>query len=440
MIFFKKNFILLIIFFFFLFFPSKIFAEVLINEFYPNPQTQEKEWVEFYNASSSSADLSNYVFDDDNDFYSDAGSGAKIFLKGILAANSLCYWELDSYLNNNGDTPTLFKTDSKLVDTYRYKTTQKGKSFSRVPNGGAWQENIEPSKTPINCLDLIPTPTLTSTPIPSPFFTLTPTPLQSPTPTLSPTFSLSPTQNPSPTEIPIPTPISYQNIYLYEVYPNPQTGENEWVEIYNDNDFIVNLNNWYIDDLEDGGSSPKKFSLTIQPKNYASFDLSTAIFNNDGDSVRLLDFDKKEKDSFEYKNSQKGKSFGRISLETDDFCLQEPSKNQKNNLCLNPTPTQEVTPTAALITSHLSSIATSPTKTMLPFIKKSNQNPYHYQSVSNIKTAEQNNSALINKKTDVLGIYNKRKTNRYSFFSFLSLSYSVLSAFGIIIKTVKHFS
>jgi hypothetical protein len=212
------------------------------------------------------------------------------------------------------------------------------------------------------------------------------------------------------------------------------------VEIYNDNDFIVNLNNWYIDDIEDGGSSPKKFSLTIQPKNYASFDLSTAIFNNDGDSVRLLDFDKKEKDSFEYKNSQKGKSFGRISLETDDFCLQEPSKNQKNNLCLNPTPTQEVTPTAALITSHLSSIATSPTKTMLPFIKKSNQNPYHYQSVSNIKTAEQNNSALITKKTDVLGVYNKRKTNRYSFFSFLSLSYSVLSAFGIIIKTVKHFS
>jgi hypothetical protein len=182
----QKFFIFLIILFLFLFFPSKIFAEVLINEFYPNPQTQEKEWVEFYNASSSSADLSNYVFDDDNDFYSDAESGAKIFLKGILAANSLCYWELDSYLNNNGDTPTLFKTDSKLVDTYSYKITQKGKSFSRVPDGGAWQENVEPSKTPINCLDLIPTPTLTSTPIPSPFFTLTLTPLQSPTPTLSP--------------------------------------------------------------------------------------------------------------------------------------------------------------------------------------------------------------------------------------------------------------
>jgi hypothetical protein len=101
---------------------------------------------------------------------------------------------------------------------------------------------------------------------------LTPTPAPTETPVLncvgqaclSPTNF--PTQNSSPTNTPIPTPISYQNIYLSEVYPNPQTGENEWVEIYNDNDFIVNLNNWYIDDIEDGGSSPKKFSLTIQPK------------------------------------------------------------------------------------------------------------------------------------------------------------------------------
>jgi hypothetical protein len=275
---------------------------------------------------------------------------------------------------------------------------------------------------------------------------LTPTPAPTETPVLncvgqaclSPTNF--PTQNSSPTNTPIPTPISYQNIYLSEVYPNPQTGENEWVEIYNDNDFIVNLNNWYIDDIEDGGSSPKKFSLTIQPKSYAAFDLSTAMFNNDGDVVRLLDFEKKEKDSFEYKNSQKGKSFGRVSFESDEFCLQDPSKNQKNNFCLNPTPTKEATPTKSLITLTLSPIITSPTKSAFSINKKVNQNPYYYQTTSDIKINQQNDLALVNKKADVLGIYNKRKTNHYSFLSLLSFSYSVLSAFGIIIKTLKHFS
>jgi hypothetical protein len=168
------------------------------------------------------------------------------------------------------------------------------------------------------------------------------------------------------------------------------------------------------------------------------------MFNNDGDVVRLLDFDKKEKDSFEYKGSQKGKSFGRISLETDDFCLQEPSKNQKNNFCLNPTPTKEITSTKSLITLTLSPIITSPTKSAFSINKKVNQNPYYYQNyyqpAFDIKEDQQNDLALVNKKADVLGIYHKRKTNRYSFLSLLSFSYSVLSAFGIIIKTFKHFS
>ena len=429
----QKFFIFLIIFFLFLFFLKSVEAKILINEFLIEPTPQQ---VEIINIGTESANLSGWIIDDDG------GSSATFTIpdNSIIYPDSCLIFSGNFYLNaKTADTIRLFDNQNILVDSFSYKLSPgQGVSYQRIPDGeDSWKtqsSSLGFFNSSLQSCVITPTPTPTLTQI------ITETPILNCTgqTCLSPTNI--PTQNPSPAETPIETPISYENIYLSEVYPNPQTGQNEWVEIYNDNDFIVNLNNWYIDDIEDGGSSPKKFSLTIQPKNYASFDLSTAIFNNDGDIVRLLDFDKKEKDSFEYKNSQKGKSFGRASLETDDFCLQEPSKNQKNNLCLNPTPTQEVTPTAALISSHLSSIATSPTKTMLPFIKKSNQNPYHYQSVSNIKTAEQNNSALITKKTDVLGVYNKRKTNRYSFFSFLSLSYSVLSAFGIIIKTVKHFS
>jgi hypothetical protein len=149
-------------------------------------------------------------------------------------------------------------------------------------------------------------------------------------PILTPTQPLFPT----PTVSQTPAPISYSSIYLSEVMVNPLSGEKEWVEIYNDNDFEVFLNNWYIDDIENAGATPKKFSLTIGPKGYGVIEFSSAIFNNAGDQVRLLDFNKIEKDSFEYSQSVSGKSWGRVDFNSDSWCLQEPTKNQPNGSCL----------------------------------------------------------------------------------------------------------
>lgn len=95
--------------------------------------------------------------------------------------------------------------------------------------------------------------------------------------------------------------VSYPTgIYLWEYLPNPAEG-NEWVEIYNDNAESKTLSNWQIDDVQDGGSSPKSFSITLSGKGYFKFDLgTTTFFNNDGDTVRLLrpDGSEVEKTSF----------------------------------------------------------------------------------------------------------------------------------------------
>lgn len=186
----------------------------------------------------------------------------------------------------------------------------------------------------------------------------TPTPTAAPTSPDTPTISLTPT--PTPTDVPSS---AYDNIYLSEVFPYPDSG-NEWVELYNSNDFSVRLSNWYIDDSENAGSTPKIFSLDIGPKSYAVFELSSSVFNNDGDSVRLLDFAKTAKDSFEYPAATKEKSFGRTSFASDDFCLQNPSKNGSNGPCINPTttpaPTTKITPTSTPLlagsTSQTSSV------------------------------------------------------------------------------------
>ena len=202
------------------FFPKPVFAEVVINEFLPK---SSQEWVEFYNKGPLTEDLSNYFFDDDNDFNSDSGSSPKFKLAGILAPGTTCYWNVNSYLNDNGDTPTLFYSDGNLVDSYSYTTTVTDKSYSRIPYGGDWQSDQEPSKSAVECLSLVPSLTPTLTP------TLTP-----PTPTLTP----RPTSTPTLTPTPLPKAIYKIN------KPKDQNGvELSGVKIYVDDLYIHHQDN-----------------------------------------------------------------------------------------------------------------------------------------------------------------------------------------------------
>lgn len=188
---------------------SPVEAAVVINEFLPNPAGSDtNEWVEFYNGGSSIEDLTDYFFDDDSDFSSDSGSSSKVALSGLLSAQSTCFWELSSYLNNNGDVPTLFSLAGTVVDTYTYTTTQEDKSFARVPDGGSWQTNQTQTKSSTRCSDLAPTPTPTptSTPTPTATPTLTPTPTPAATPTPTPTPTATPKPTPTPTVAATSTP------------------------------------------------------------------------------------------------------------------------------------------------------------------------------------------------------------------------------------------
>lgn len=87
--------------------------------------------------------------------------------------------------------------------------------------------------------------------------------------------------------------IQSQEITISEFIPNPEgkDEENEWIEIYNDSDSIVDISGWQLDD-EDGGSKPFVFpkNTLIAPKNYLVFprQITKIALNNDKDKVRLL--------------------------------------------------------------------------------------------------------------------------------------------------------
>lgn len=106
-----------------------------------------------------------------------------------------------------------------------------------------------------------------------------------PSPTASATTTADPTSSPTPSPTPITTP-QPDNITLSEVYACPSNGGNEWVEIANNNDTTVTLNNW---ELHDSTKTNKEvFTATIEAHGLLVYNLQSSMYNNDGDTVKLL--------------------------------------------------------------------------------------------------------------------------------------------------------
>ncbi|MFN4212353.1 MAG: lamin tail domain-containing protein [Microgenomates group bacterium] len=397
-------------------------AGVKINEIYPAPPTGGYEWIELYNDENYQINIEGLILSDL------AGNKIKINETvipplGFVTANS------SSILNNNGDTIFLKNNLDEIIEIATYSGNfDSSKTYAKCPNGnGSWFILNQPTKNASNeiaCLSLTPTPIISPTEI----FNLSPTP--------NPTATPTPVETPNPT--PEPTLISYDNIYLSEVMVYPPSGENEWVEIYNGNDFPVSLVNWYLDDLENAGSSPKIFSLEIGAKSYGVFELSSSMFNNSGDSVRLLDFNKFQKDSFEYPNATQGKTYGRVSFDSDDFCLQEASRNLPNNICLNPTIT--ATPKSTPSPTPSSTPSPTPFPTPRPTKKPPPITPFtQTPKIDNIsKTAIVSQNITQGEVLSATSQNKKQNQPLINSLSFLSFSYSIATIFSIVLKIIKN--
>ena len=189
-------------------------------------------------------------------------------------------------------------------------------------------------------------------------------------------FSSSPTLVPTPMPSNTPTQASTyypSDIYISEFMANPETGDDEWVEIYNANSTEVFLVDWYIDDKKDEGASPKKFSATISANSYYVISFSSGTLNNDGDDVRLLNPDNEGIDSKSYSSTIKGKSWSKD--DDGDWCQIDPTKEESNSSCpssdsssatpiptSSPAPTIKVTPTPTVTATPTPSEEPTPTE------------------------------------------------------------------------------
>lgn len=133
-----------------------------------------------------------------------------------------------------------------------------------------------------------------------------------------------------------------ENILVTEFYPNPKDGETEWVEIYNSNDSNVELVDWFIDDIVDGGSKAVTFSTSIPANSYVVIDLSKSIFNNSGsDAVSLLDDNSFPLHIVKYTKTLQGSSIQNV--EYLGWSITEENTKGKENLAFSNPPESKIT-------------------------------------------------------------------------------------------------
>jgi hypothetical protein len=103
-------------------------------------------------------------------------------------------------------------------------------------------------------------------------------------------------------------PIDSQLILLSELYPAPNSGESEYIEIYNAGGSVINLNNWFLTDL-----SEKKFifkDVVLEPEEYylLYYAKSKITLNNDEDQINLYNSVGQWRQGVRYVKAQKGKA------------------------------------------------------------------------------------------------------------------------------------
>jgi hypothetical protein len=126
-------------------------------------------------------------------------------------------------------------------------------------------------------------------------------------------------------------------VSLSEFLPNPKAdGTQEWAELANSADTRIDLSGWAIDDA-DGGGSPYRLpeGSAIAPHGLLVITLPKTLFNNDGDTVRLLSPDGTVTDQYAYAQSSADQSFCRAA---DQWSVCAPSPNAPNQTTVQASP------------------------------------------------------------------------------------------------------
>lgn len=136
-------------------------------------------------------------------------------------------------------------------------------------------------------------------------------------------------------------------IYINEILPDPLEDDalNEWIELYNAGDEIVDMTGWHLDDarLDDGqeyvfseeflatGLLPGDYTVLTRPE-------TGLTLNNDFDSLTLFDAEGNIIDFFEFESPRAGRSLGRNPDNIDEWLVYSVPTPGEENIIVNDPP------------------------------------------------------------------------------------------------------
>ena len=254
---------------FFLFSHITYAIDVEVSEFFPNPVGDDvgKEWIELHNVSTRDLQLDEWSIADTY------GTPHTFALHGlsISAGEYLVLPQTQTSITLNNDADQIKLTDSTGQTFLSGKSGAVHEGMSFANGSGVWKESLP---SPGDANEVSPGPTPSPTPFPSP----------------SPSPSDETTQ-----------PLIYLDLSEFSAC---SAGE-EWVEIFNPNDQVVDLSKWSIGD---SSGHAELLSGSIDAHAYLVKSWSQPFLNNAGDSVRLL-YQNEAMDSFTYTQCTSGKTW-----------------------------------------------------------------------------------------------------------------------------------
>jgi len=177
------------------------------------------------------------------------------------------------------------KTAQKIIDDRPYSSVNDLSKVKGIGNGKYLQDIINQGFACVNC---------ESTPAPTP--------------------------SPTPTTTPSPTPaITYPNgVFIDEILPNPAGADEtmEWIEIYNSNNFDVDLSGWQIQDQQGTITTyaiPKDTNILANGFMVFKRPDTNIMLNNDSDGLNLLTPDGKTEDSMSFTGAPLNQSYNKTN-------------------------------------------------------------------------------------------------------------------------------
>jgi len=287
--------------------PGKVWAHanLLINEIYPKTisssphQEENTEWIEIFNAGDEPARTADLTIED----YDKSRLPTSLSHKPDILPGSylVLYKGVDNdftfSLNDGGDR-LILKYGGVVMDQVSYGVLPYEDNSQNAPVPAAGRSITRLSgkmNTGVNKDDFISS-------IPSP-------------------------------NRAYEKPVYSKDIIISEIYPSPNADEQEYIELFNKSEKPVNLKDWIVNDVVEGGSPQHTFDsdLWIAPNSYLALnhDEIKIFLNDSGDAVNLFDPNQDLVNSIEYSGGERGKSY---SLFADGWKWTEEATPDKENI------------------------------------------------------------------------------------------------------------